>query len=220
MERNISLEEISDGRRYGLNDMVKASCNDCKGCSACCEGMGNSIVLDPYDIYRLTTGLNSSIEELLRDKLELNVAGGLILPNLKMQGERECCAFLNEEGRCSVHAHRPGICRIFPLGRVYEDGTFDYILQVHECKKENRSKVKVSKWIDTPEQKKNEAFIITWHYFKKELQERIQSGLDEAIVKQLNMYVLHLFFLTPYEKDVDFYEQFEQRFAKAKELLV
>lgn len=219
MERNISLEEISDGRRYGRNDMVKASCNDCKGCSSCCEGMGTSIVLDPYDIYRLTTGLGLSMEQLLTDKLELNVAGGVILPNLKMQGERDCCAFLDENGRCSIHANRPGICRIFPLGRVYEDGKFDYILQIHECKKENRSKVKVSKWIDTPDQKRNEAFIIKWHYLIKGLQEQIQNGLDEAVVKQLNMYVLHLFFLTPYEKEQDFYEQFEVRYAKVKELL-
>ena len=58
MERNVDMSEVSDGKLYGINDMVKAGCNDCKGCSACCQGMGNSIVLDPYDVYRLTTGLN------------------------------------------------------------------------------------------------------------------------------------------------------------------
>ena len=40
MERNVSMDEISDGRLYGLNDMVKADCRDCEGCSACCRGMG------------------------------------------------------------------------------------------------------------------------------------------------------------------------------------
>ncbi len=52
MKRNVSLAEISDGRLYGENDMVKADCHGCKGCSKCCHGMGESIVLDPYDIYR------------------------------------------------------------------------------------------------------------------------------------------------------------------------
>ena len=28
---------------------------------------------------------------------------GVILPNLKMQGERECCAYLDGNGRCSIH---------------------------------------------------------------------------------------------------------------------
>ena len=59
MKRNIDMNEISDGKLYDINDMVKADCNDCKGCSACCQGMGQSIMLDPLDIYNLTVGLNS-----------------------------------------------------------------------------------------------------------------------------------------------------------------
>ena len=52
MERNVTMAEISDGKLYSRDDMVKAGCDDCRGCSACCHGMGNSIVLDPYDVYR------------------------------------------------------------------------------------------------------------------------------------------------------------------------
>ena len=160
MEREIDMSEVSDGKLYGINDMVKAGCNDCKGCFACCQGMGNSIVLDPYDVYRLTTGLNCKFEDLLIDKLDLNVVEGIILPNLKMAGTNESCAFLNDEGRCSIHGIRPGICRIFPLGRIYENGSFQYFLQVNECAYSNRTKVKVKKWIDTPDTAKNAAFII------------------------------------------------------------
>ena len=47
MRREVSLEEISDGRLYELNDMVKADWQDCAGCHDCCEGMGDSVVLDP-----------------------------------------------------------------------------------------------------------------------------------------------------------------------------
>ena len=36
MERRIDLAEISDGKRYGSEDMVKAGCADCQGRSACC----------------------------------------------------------------------------------------------------------------------------------------------------------------------------------------
>ena len=149
MKRNVSLEEISDGRLYGPNDMVKADCHGCKGCSKCCQGMGSSIIMDPFDVYRLTTGLGKSMEQLLQKEIELNVVDGVILPNLKMNGDKESCAFLNEEGRCSIHAYRPGICRLFPLGRYYENGSFKYFLQTGECTAVH-SKVKVSKWIDTP----------------------------------------------------------------------
>ena len=73
MRRNVSLGEISDGRLYDLNDMVKADCGNCAGCSACCQGMGDSILLDPLDVYRLTLCLDRSFESLLSDCLELGV---------------------------------------------------------------------------------------------------------------------------------------------------
>lgn len=65
MERMIDLKEISDGRLYTAEDMVKADCQDCKGCSACCRGMGSSIILDPYDIYQLELGLHLSLRSCL-----------------------------------------------------------------------------------------------------------------------------------------------------------
>ena len=65
MEREIDMKEVSDGRFYSLRDMVRADCGGCQGCSDCCRGMGSSIVLDPYDAFRLTTGLHRSFEDFL-----------------------------------------------------------------------------------------------------------------------------------------------------------
>ncbi|MDO5338359.1 MAG: YkgJ family cysteine cluster protein [Eubacteriales bacterium] len=219
MMREVSLEEISDGRLYGLNDMVKADCRDCKGCSACCEGMGHSIVLDPLDMYRLCSGLHRTPEELLNTCLELNVCDGSILPNLKMAGEKEQCVFLNKEGRCTIHALRPGMCRLFPLGRYYENGSFRYFLQVHECRKENRSKIKVYKWIDTPDLKKNQKFVSDWHYFLKDVQEIVANTRDTQLIRNLNVYVVNRFYVKPYEEREDFYEQFYRRLQEARQLI-
>lgn len=214
MKRQVSMDEISDGKLYTLNDMVKAGCNDCKGCSACCQGMGSSIVLDPLDVYRLCQNLGLTFEQLLVEKLELQVVDGIVLPNLKMGGEKEQCAFLNEEGRCSIHAFRPGICRLFPLGRYYENGSFQYFLQVHECKNQNRTKVKVRKWIDTPDVAKYEKFIAEWHYFLLDLQENLQNTTNEEERKRVSMGILKEFYLIPYDADRDFYKQFEERKQK------
>ncbi len=219
MKRNVSLEEISDGRLYNENDMVKADCHGCQGCSRCCRGMGSSIILDPYDVYRLTTGLNTTMEALLARHVELNVVDGVILPNLKMVGAEESCAFLNEEGRCSIHAHRPGICRLFPLGRYYEDGDFKYFIQKGECTGKNPTKVKVSKWIDTQSLPRNKAFILQWHYLMNEMEELMAANEEDAFRKNLNMFVLSTFYLTPYEKKRDFYEQFEERYARFREIV-
>lgn len=218
MQRNVRMEDISDGKLYTANDLVKADTGNCEGCSACCKGMGNSIVLDPLDIHRLTNYLGKTMEELLTGYVELNVVDGIILPNLKMSGKEEACSFLNQEGRCSVHPARPGICRLFPLGRFYENNTFQYFLQVHECQK-NCTKVKVKKWLDTPNLKEYENYINKWHYFQKDLQKMLESQSDE-MRKKVSMYILQEFYLRPYNTEVAFYEQFEERLTKAKTLFL
>lgn len=219
MKRNVTLEEISDGRLYGINDMVKADCHGCEGCSKCCQGMGSSIILDPLDVYNLTTQLGQTMENLLATSVELNVVDGVILPNLRMLGAQEKCAFLKEEGRCSIHSFRPGICRLFPLGRYYENGSFQYFLQVNECESKVRSKVKVSKWVDTPELQKNQEFITTWHYLLNEVEAILADNEEEAFRKNLNMFVLSTFYLTSYDESRDFYEQFQERMKRFREIV-
>lgn len=211
MLREIDLNEISDGKLYAANDLVKAGCNDCVGCSACCRGMGDSIILDPLDIHNLTVGLEMSFEELLeKGYIALRMVDGLILPHLKMIGTEEKCSFLNEEGRCSIHAFRPGFCRLFPLGRVYDEKGFHYFLQVNECAYKNRTKVKVKKWIDMPDMGNYEQFITRWHFFQKEWQAELNACEDMEARKQVSMLILREFYRKPYSQE-DFYTEFANR---------
>lgn len=217
------------GKLYAAGDMVKIGCNDCKGCSYCCQEMGESVVLTPFDICELTQHLGKSFDELMEDKIELYMTDGMVMPNLKMTGEKEICGFLNGEGRCSIHDFRPGLCRLFPLGRNYEilevktaDGVkeikgFQYFIVENSCPKLPGTKVKIDKWLGIPSLKKYEAFITTWHYFCKDFQEEMQvlleAGEDEK-VKKINLSMLELFYRKPYEKERDFYGQFEERMGR------
>ena len=213
MKRNVSLEEISDGRLYGENDMVKADCRGCVGCSDCCRGMGQSVILDPYDVYRLTTGLKRPFADFVDKEVELNVVDGCVLPNLKMAGPQEQCAFLDEKERCGIHALRPGICRLFPLGRYYENGTFRYFLQTGQCNAAH-SKVKVGKWIDTPDQRRNREFVTNWHYLLNRVEEVVQGNPDDIFRRDINMMLLQTFYFAPYDEEADFYIQFAERAAQ------
>lgn len=210
------MDEISDGRLYGLNDMVKADCQGCEGCSACCRGMGESIVLTPLDLYRLEAGLSCSFGELLIDRIELNLQDGLILPNLKMRDKDEACVFLDENGRCAVHEIRPDICRLFPLGRFYEEGGFRYFLQVHECEKKNRMKIKVKKWLNIPELPRHEKYIQVWHDYLKETGETLDANGGEETRREVTTRLLKIFYIRSYNKNKDFYEQFYERFEEEK----
>ena len=164
--------------------MARLGCNDCEGCSACCQGMGNSVVLDPYDVWHLTKGLGITFTEMIGKQVMLSVVDGLILPSLNMENQTGTCPFLNEEGRCSIHAFRPGICRLFPLGRYYHDGGFSYVLMTGECKKENRSKVKIDKWLGEPNLKAYEQFVMQWKGILEQAREKMQILLQKIEMEE------------------------------------
>lgn len=213
MKRNIDLKDISDGKLYSCNDLVKTDCHGCVGCSDCCHGMGESIILDPIDVFHLQKATGLDFSTLVNEKyLALNIVDGLILPNLNMNNKTGGCSFLNDEGRCTVHALRPGICRLFPLGRYYEEDGFKYFLQVHECSCENRSKMKVKKWLEIPDIKTYEKYILDWHNMIKNCEDYVQENAGEDLNAFL-MNLIKVFYQMPYngEDDKEFYEEFYRR---------
>ena len=219
MKRNVDINEISDGRLYSSGDMVKADCHDCEGCSECCRGMGSSIILDPMDIWRIQKGIGKGFQALLEEgKIELNMADGMILPDLKMDTEREACPFLDSRGRCSIHARRPGLCGLFPLGRYYEENGFKYFIQIHECRKQDRGKIKIKKWLGIPNLKAYENYIMEWHAFLNQCENALET-LSEENVRILEMYVLRRFYETAYmaADENGFYEEFSSRLGEVRE---
>lgn len=218
MEREIDLKEVSDGKLYTAGDMVKIGCNDCTGCSECCRMVGDTIILDPYDLYQLEQALHTGFEELMMDKIELRMVDGVVQPNLKIREKGQGCVFLSDEGRCTIHRYRPGFCRMFPMGRIYEGETFRYFLQVHECPYPGKTKVKLKKWMGIPELSRYEEYIKTWHFFLKQAQEIIRGMENQEMIKSFTMYLLNQFYVNQYDVKENFYSQFEERMEHAKEV--
>ena len=222
MERQVDLKEISDGKFYGLNDMVKACANNCEGCSECCHGRGDTITLDPLDVFQLKNGLQAGFEQLMARGISLGVVNGIIRPSMMMTDEEDSkCVFLNEKGLCDIHGFRPGLCRLFPLGRAYEDGEIKYILLTKECVRENRTKVKVRKWIDMPDMNGYETFLLAWHDFLKDIEAAVADAEDETFAKNLNMYVLQKFYVENLGETLEqFYGEFGKRLTDARGIIL
>ncbi len=211
---------------YSSSDMVRVGCHDCVGCSACCRNMGQSILLDPYDVYLLTGNLGQTFEQLLGGAIELHMEQGLILPNLRMIPENLSCSFLNEEGRCSIHEFRPGICRLFPLGRNYEPDRLQYFLLADACPAKNKSKMKIDKWIGHADVRQYEKYLVIWHNLTKKLRGELEANLknadneealaeQEAYNKKITMAFLQLFYMKPYTQE-NFYTEFYERVQLAE----
>ncbi len=211
------LKMISDGNLYKADDMVPADSYGCKECSFCCENMCDTIVIDPYDLYSMTKGFGKDFIHLLEEGyLEMGLHDLLMLPHIKNTGSG--CGFLTDEKRCGIYSIRPGICRLFPLGRFYHDGTFSYIIQTHECKVEERGLVKVKDWLNIEELEKYEEYANTWHYFIKKLSNFIMESKDYETKDHIKESLLDHFYRPAYDTDSDFYAQFKSRMENWEQL--
>jgi len=211
MKRNVTFEEISDNKKYTHDDLAKISCNGCNGCHECCEFTDDTILLDPYDVYCLSKNLGLGFEEMLGKFIDLTVIDSVVTPYLKKDEKTGACLFLDSNGRCKIHQFRPGFCRMFPLGRIYEENgdEFKYFIQVHECPYPNKSKVKIKQWLGIENISKYEEYILMWHKICKNITECAME--NPSFLNSVNTKLLSLFFVNTYSYEEDFYEQFKER---------
>jgi len=80
----------------------------CTRCNSCC--VDKRIQVNPYEIARLASNRGVSTAQARDD---FTIDGAL------RQQEDGRCIFLGDQG-CTVHADRPLVCRLFPLGRVID----------------------------------------------------------------------------------------------------
>ena len=186
-------------RLYSAHDMARISSAECAGCGACCRGMGDTIVLDPYDIWQLTAGTGKPFQALLGNCLDLHVEEGVILPHLMMRKDTESCTFLGPDGRCTIHVFRAGICRLFPLGRQYDGPKTSYFIVEGGCVNGRLSKVRIDRWIGIPDLADYERFKGKWRSLLRTLKARLAAEPSEEVQRSINLYFLRTFYMTPYE---------------------
>ena len=204
------IKEISDGKLYRAEDMGNAGAGGCKNCSWCCEDMCDSIFLDPYDIYSLCQGTGKEYTELIDGAyLEIGLHKLISMPHIKDRGNG--CGFLTEHKRCSIHDFRPGICRLFPLGRYYHDDTFSYILQTRGCKAEVRDEVKVRDWLEIKDLERYEEYMLKWHAVVKKLSGFMMKPAEPGVKKRTHELFLKHFYEIPYDLSKDFFLQIYER---------
>ncbi len=214
MKRDITFEEISDGKRYRSKDFAEIFCNGCTGCSECCNFTDDTILLDPYDIYCLEKASGESFETMLGQTVNLRVVDGVITPYLT-KNDKGACTFLDGNGRCSIHDLRPGFCRLFPLGRIYnDDGSFDYFIQVHECPYPCKTPVKITDWLGIDNLDTYESFIRSWHELTGFISDAALENADADTLKYANMKMLNTFFVKPYNTHNSFYNQYRERLGE------
>jgi Fe-S-cluster containining protein len=117
---NNSLKTIriagSDAVPLSGSDPVQLTCG-IAGCGSNCCTNGPHIILNPYEVDRICKAGGMSYEDLL-DIVETERVDGFPLVMLPRD---PACHFWTDRG-CRIYEARPLACRLFPLGRVFENG--------------------------------------------------------------------------------------------------
>ncbi len=108
--------EALPGRYLKADALFRFRCHPGIGCfNRCCRNL--NLFLHPYDVLRLRKALNIPSDAFLERYVDVVLREGEYFPDvlLKMAEDREkSCVFLSSSG-CSVYAHRPHTCRLYPL---------------------------------------------------------------------------------------------------------
>lgn len=91
---------------------------DIKCFNKCCADL--NLLLTPYDILRITGHLKISTDDFLDDFTDTRIDERSRFPMVYLQMKddgNKPCPFVSRDG-CTIYEHRPGACRIYPLGRA------------------------------------------------------------------------------------------------------
>ena len=129
----------------------------CVCCGDCCRHVARSVLLEPYDLFRIAKDLKRKghairgIEDVLMEYAEIQTLGDVEYPvfMLKTGGPKDTCVFL-KDGRCSIHEVKPKACRLYPLGVWPNDAMtgFDYFLVSQRPRHANDPAVRAGDWMD------------------------------------------------------------------------
>jgi hypothetical protein len=125
-----------------ITDINKKFKFKCKKCGFCCQF---TIVLYPFDIMNICSHLSITTKEFLEKY-------GILVPD--QDGILRCvlrknqkCLF-NKDNLCTVYEARPIRCRLFPIGRYFEEGKTYYLLPKEKCIGfDSNKKQSIQEWI-------------------------------------------------------------------------
>jgi Fe-S-cluster containining protein len=118
MVRDAHEEFINSLPRLKRESVLLFQCHPKIPCfNRCCGDL--NLALSPYDVMRLRIALGLKSTEFMRRFATVAPLQGNGFPSvmLNMKDDaNQSCPFVEEQG-CGVYPHRPGACRVYPIGR-------------------------------------------------------------------------------------------------------
>lgn len=216
---------IENSPRMDLETKFNFGCGPDRACfNSCCRDV--SILLSPYDVLRLKNALHMNSSEFL-EKYTLTLRSKdkqIPVVLLRMDDETRTCPFVTGSG-CSVYAHRPWACRMYPLGMAEPKGPnaaagrFYFLVEEQLCKGHGAGcEHSVREWIDS---QKLDSFDQMQAPFLELMSHPGWEAAEPMSQKKLAMYFMSLYDLDRFRRfvmETRFLELFEVDEARMEAL--
>ena len=194
----------------------------CTECGQCCKNR-EDILLSPFDLNRMARYLGIEMGQVIQDYCIWYAGQSSMLPvvTMRMQGPEKRCPFLKGK-KCGIHAAKPTVCALFPLGRISSenDDHVHYMMQKVYCGADNE-KHTVREWLAGYGLEDSEQWFLEWQKVLLPLTKRmhiLMSGFSEEFVASVVEGLLVALYVN-YDPKQDFLEQFRKNADKANQFL-
>lgn len=218
------LKEIAenyDEMKIGLDDEFRFRCTMC---GKCCRNR-HDILLNPYDLFRLSVGLDMKPLEICKRYCHVYAGETSRIPIVRLLpvGVDERCPFLLGN-RCSVNSFKPNVCALFPLGRAIrcsadsaEQNQCDYLLQPINCGDKRKTHT-VRQWLAGANIPVEDSIFLRWNHLIADLSSRMLA-LEKVSDLNFMAKVVEVVFNKLY-LSYDLMKGFEGQFNKASKKII
>ena len=219
----------------GLDDVFAFKC---RNCGQCCKNR-EDLMLNSRDIFNLAKAVSLTNEQAIEKYCETYVGKDSRIPILRLLpvgASKACPLFINN--RCSIHALKPTVCALYPLGRAMafksdEEGEakdasesqsneVKYVLSTSSCGS-LKKKQTVREWLAEFNIPVDDIFYLKWNQTLMSLRAAVKGlegkpGVTDKVLEMLwgGMYMA---LYVKYDTKKEFYPQFEANISAIQTLL-
>jgi Fe-S-cluster containining protein len=211
-------DEIMNLPKLGLDDTFDFTC---KACGKCCKHR-EDILLTPYDLFRIAADLHRTPKEIIERYCEVYEGGTSHFPVVRAVPvpPDNSCPFMRNR-KCSIHAKKPVVCRVYPLARMFtEEGESRYLFNGAGCKHDPKT-VTVREWIGDISTEESETAGRLWRDVIFTIGPAIQPDklkVSADIRQQILAAVFAVLWLN-YDIEAPFVPQLEKKIEALKNIL-
>ncbi|MBR6719663.1 MAG: hypothetical protein IKL74_01995 [Clostridia bacterium] len=206
---NVEIMKKKLENSIGIDDRFETSCKNCNGY---CKKSNVTIILNPYDIYRVSKELNVKVPDFLNNYCTISPGYQTKLPVVQLNRTVKGKCILLRNGICKAEKGKPLACSLYPLDIFMDNNIESTKFFVNRVNGHGTPVTyTVRQWLDMNKIDLTDRFYSLWGELVDNASPLRREMLEyegfERTIQLENQIIIHLLY-GAYDTDKDFFTQF------------